>query len=251
MLRRVLLCVAVLLPGVLFAQKQYGVLSPDGRLCLQVTVAESLSYTHSYDGDCLVADSRIAVRTGTVEYGKNFRIRKAARRHIDEVFPTPVYKRSFERDLCNELRLVGRDGYDLVLRAYDDGAAWRFVPTGKKDVTVYSETVEFNLGQDRYAYIPYVKKTGDFDKQFFNTFENVYAHTPVSEWRKGQLAFLPVLVEMQAGKKICITESGLANYPGMYLLGDGSSTLRGVFAPYPKKMRQGSHDPSVTIGGHN
>ena len=251
MLRRILLTVAVLLPGVLFAQKQYGVVSPDGRLCLQVTVAESLSYTLSHDKACLIADSRIAVETGTVEYGKNFRVRKAVRRHIDEVFPTPVYKRSFERDLCNELRLIGRDGYDLVLRAYDDGAAWRFVPTGKKDVTIYSETVEFNFGQDRSAYIPYVKKTGDFDKQFFNTFENVYAHTPVSEWRKGQLAFLPVLVEMPAGKKICITESGLENYPGMYLLGDGSSTLRGVFAPYPKKMRQGSHDPSVTIGGHN
>ena len=216
-----------------------------------MTVGETLSYTLSHDGDCLIADSRIAVKTGTMEYGKNFRIRRTISRRINEVFPTPVYKRSSERDNCNELRLIGRDGYDLVLRAYDDGAAWRFVPTGRKDIVVYSETAEFNFGQDRLAYIPYVKKTGDFNIQFFNTFENVYAHTPLSGWRPGQLAFLPVLVEMQGGKKLCITESGLENYPGMYLLGDGSCTLRGVFAPYPKKMRQGSHDPSVTVGGHN
>ena len=111
--------------------------------------------------------------------------------------------------------------------------------------------MEFDLGADRCAYIPYVKKTGSFDIQFFNTFENVYAHTPVSEWRNGQLAFLPLLVEADGGVKFCITESDLEHYPGMYLLGDGGSSLRGVFAPYPRTLRQGSHDPSVTVGGHN
>ena len=68
MLRKLLMCIVVLLPGVLNAQKQYGVLSPDGKLHLLVTVGETLSYTLSHDGDCLIADSRIAVKTGTVEY---------------------------------------------------------------------------------------------------------------------------------------------------------------------------------------
>ena len=61
-----------------------------------------------------------------------------------------------------------------------------------------------------------------------------------SAWQKGHLAFLPVLAE-SAGRKILITESGLTNYPGMYLKGNGTS-LEGVFAPYPKTRVQGGHN---------
>ena len=251
MLKKTVTLIAILLPGLLFgARGQYGVSSPDGRVRVQVSVAGNIGYSVSYDSGCLVS-GHMAISTGAGEFGRDFRVRKSVTRHIDETFPTPVYKRAAEHNVCNELTLVGCKDYDLVVRAYDEGAAWRFVYKGRKDLTVFSEDVEFDLGADRCAYIPYVKKTGSFDIQFFNTFENVYAHTPVSEWRKGQLAFLPLLVEADGGVKFCITESDLEHYPGMYLLGDGGSSLRGVFAPYPRTLRQGSHDPSVTVGGHN
>ena len=251
MLRKTVTLMAILLPGLLFAARgQYAVSSPDGRVRVQVSTTGGLRCSVSLDSECLVTGS-MAMNTSAGEFGRNFRVRRSSVRHIDETFPTPVYKRASERNVCNELTLVGRDGYDLVVRAYDEGAAWRFVHKGKEDLTVFSEDAEFELGADRSAYIPYVKKTGSFDIQFFNTFENVYAHTPVSEWRKGQLAFLPVLVEAGGGRKFCITESDLEHYPGMYLLGDGGTCLRGVFAPYPMTLRQGSHDPSVTVGGHN
>ena len=242
----------MVLPGALIcAPKSYSVVSPDGQLCVELTVSSDLGCTVSHGGGLLLSVPQMTVKTDAGTFGAGFRVRKAISRHIDETFPTPVYKRSSERNVCNELTLVGRDGYDLVVRAYDEGAAWRFVHTGKEALVVYEENTRFELGGDRSAYIPYVKKTGDFNTQFFNTFENVYAHTPVSAWRTGQLAFLPVLVEAAGGKKFCITESDLEHYPGMYLLGDGSSCLKGVFAPYPKTLRQGSHDPSVTVGGHN
>lgn len=251
MLKRLVTLMVVLLPGLLFgARGQYGVSSPDGKVRVQVSISGQIGYTVFYDSECLVS-GRISMCTSAGEFGKDFRVRRSVTRHIDESFPTPVYKRAVEHNVCNELTLAGRDGYDLVVRACDEGAAWRFVYNGRKDITVISEDVEFELGADRSAYIPYVKKTGSFDIQFFNTFENVYAHTPVSEWRKGQLAFLPLLVEAGGGKKFCITESDLEHYPGMYLLGDGGTCLRGVFAPYPRTLRQGSHDPSVTVGGHN
>ena len=250
MLRKSVTLMAILLPGLLFAARgQYAVSSPDGRVRVQVSTTGGLRCSVSLDSECLVTGSMV-MNTSAGEFGRNFRVRRSSVRHIDETFPTPVYKRASERNVCNELTLVGRDGYDLVVRAYDEGAAWHFVHKGKEDLTVFSEDAEFELGADRSAYIPYVKKTGSFDIQFFNTFENVYAHTPVSEWRKGQLAFLPVLVEA-GGRKFCITESDLEHYPGMYLLGDGGTCLRGVFAPYPRTLRQGSHDPSVTVGGHN
>ena len=44
-------------------------------------------------------------------------------------------------------------------------------------------------------------------------------------------------------KKICITEAELLDYPGMYLCGDSiSTTLSGIYAPYPKTIRQEGHN---------
>lgn len=245
------LALVILLSGAVHAQKRYSVASPDSSTVLEVKVAERISYTLTHGGQVFIGESFISMDTDMGTIGEDFMVRKAVHRHVDGIIPTPVHKRAAEADSFNELVLTGRDGYDLVLRAYDEGAAFRFVFTGNRDVIVYSENTEFNLGSDRNAYIPYVRKTGNLNAQFFNTFENVYEHTPVSGWKPGQLAFLPVLFEMDEGMKMCIAESDLEHYPGMYLLGDGTCVLKAVFAPYPKSFRQGSHDPSVSAGGHN
>ena len=50
----------------------------------------------------------------------------------------------------------------------------------------------------------------------------------------------PMVVEAAKGKKVCILEADLLNYPGMYLNNnDGSNSLKGVFATYPKEMKKG------------
>ncbi|MBQ0151016.1 MAG: glycoside hydrolase family 97 catalytic domain-containing protein [Bacteroidales bacterium] len=252
MLSKTVCFLILMLSGInLSAQKHYSVSSPDGNVCLEVTVGKKVTYTLSHGGEVLVDESEIAIETDHGCMGDSFRVRKAVKKTVNETYETPFYKRSHENSFYNELMLVGRDGYDLVLRAYNEGAAFRYESRLGADLTVLSETMDLNLPSDFEAWIPYVKKVGDFNVQFFNTFENVYAHTPVSEWREGQLAFLPVMFQSQGGKKFCVTESDLEHYPGMYLLGDGSSRLKSVFAPYPKTLRQGSHDPSVTVGGHN
>ena len=72
---------------------------------------------------------------------------------------------------------------------------------------------------------------------FFSCFQNTYTHVSLSEWTDGQFAFLPLLVEADGGKKICITEADLLNYPGMYLANDpGKQGLKGVFAAYPERI---------------
>ena len=54
---------------------------------------------------------------------------------------------------------------------------------------------------------------------------------------------LPIVAEGEGGKKICITEADLVNYPGMYLSNtDGDSALEGVFAAVPDKVEQGGHN---------
>ena len=136
--------------------------------------------------------------------------------------------------------------FSLIFRAYDDGVAYRFVSNldKKKTYEVISEQAEFNFGEDRQAFIPYVNSGAKtVEGQFFNSFENTYTVQNLSQWRKDRLAFLPLVVAADEGVKILITEADLTNYPGMHVIGtEGSNSLKGTFAPYPKVIEQGGHN---------
>src|SRR5205085_6573395 len=64
---------------------------------------------------------------------------------------------------------------------------------------------------------------------------STYDELKLSQFRKDTLAFLPVLVSLDDGKKAVITEADLRDYPGMYLgiSTEGNTGLHGVFARYP------------------
>lgn len=109
---------------------------------------------------------------------------------------------------------------------------------------VENEQAEFNFPKDSKAYVAYVKDEGEsLESQFYNSFENTYQHIPITGWNPKRLAFSPLLVDEPNGKKVCVVESDLLDYPGMYLHnGNASNTLTGVFAPYPKEIEQGGHN---------
>jgi len=222
--------------------KDYTLSSPDGRLLVSVSAGEPLTYSLSYDGRALLDPSEIGLtlEDGTV-YGGKTKFRKAVRKSADQTIETALFKRSAVQDRYNELRLRAK-GFDLVFRAYDDGAAYRFEPAAP--VTVSAEKAEIALAADWPAYIPYVSQhTETLESQFFNSFESQYNHHPVSAWNKDRLAFLPITVEAADGIRLCIVESDLLDYPGMFLYnGNGDKTLEGVFAPVPDQTEQGGHN---------
>ena len=189
----------------------------------------------------LLSPSEIALRSldGTA-LGPGTRFRKARLQHVDRVEKAQCFKRSEVRNHYNELTLPSRD-FDLVVRVYNDGAAYRFVL--HRAFTLSGETAQFCFPEDARAWIPYAKPDAGFDDPMFNSFENIYVHTPLRAWEKGRLAFLPITVDGPQGMKLCITEADLFNYPGMFLRGaDGE--LEGVFARYPRDIEQGAHNNS-------
>ena len=221
--------------------KDYRVLSPDGSLCVKLSCSETLSWSIALDGRELLSPSEIALtlEDGRV-YGPGAKVRKAVERSVSQVVPAQHFKRASVRDAFRELTLRTRE-FDLVVRAYDDGAAYRFVT--KNGVTITHETASFRFPEDATAWVPYVKSDRKSKDPFFNSFENIYQRTALSQWEPGRMAFLPVTVSAGSCVKLCITETDLRNYPGMYLANaDGGNCLRGVFAPYPKEIVQGGHN---------
>ena len=227
-------------------QKQ--ITSPDGTLKVTVTVADDIRWSVEDDGKRIIAPSQIAMQIGQSEvWGEKPSLRKATVGKIDEVIPSPLYKKSEVDNRCTTLTLAFKGDYAIELRAYDNAAAYRFISTRKGDYTVKNEVSEWDFAGDNTVYGSYVKfnrkGTGNaIEKQYYNSFENAYFVEPLKKMNPERLMFLPLLVEVD-DKKVCITESDLMSYPGMYLYNsNGDTTLEGNFAPYPDKVTQGGHN---------
>jgi alpha-glucosidase len=175
------------------------------------------------------------------------RISGAKSKSVNSEIQTVNYKKNVVADQYNELEIRFKGNYRLVFRAYNEGVAYRFVTDMKNPFVVTSEQVQYNFPGSPKVYVPYVNNQNGakdtFTKQFYNSFENTYQHINLTDWETGRLAFLPLVVEGPSGKKICITEADLLNYPGLYLSNqNNANSLTGVIAPYPKEIKQGGHN---------
>ena len=154
------------------------------------------------------------------------------------IYP-PIYRKQSIKDHFNELTLEFKGGYSLVFRAYEDGVAYRFISDLKKPFMVESEQAVFNLPNNPkvFAATPKGRKIDGVENQYHSSFQNTYRHVELSKWDKSRLAFLPVLSESKNGKKVCITEADLLNYPGMFLkVSSDNKGFYGEFAAYPKDI---------------
>ncbi len=236
--------------GVIFSPfvnaQQYSLQSPDGKVKVKIEIKEKLTYSVLHENDVMLAPSPISLQVqGGESFGVNAKVKKATPSKMSQVIESPVYRRAKVNDQYNQLTLAFKGDYSVEFRAYDEGVAYRFVSNRKTDFNIVQEEVKFNLESDQNVYVPYVNKDAgaSFEQQFFNSFENTYTHVPVTKLDPKRLAFLPVLVEGKNGKKLCITEADLEEYPGLYLNNsDGAQGFTGVFAAYPKTFEKGGHN---------
>ena len=226
------------------ASKTYELKSPDGKLSVSVKAGEGISYTLSHGGDLLLDETSISMATTRGDlFGGVQPVRKVTRRYVSQVIPTVLYKKAEVKDEFNEITLKFKQ-FSVIFRAYDDGMAYRFVSHLKDAYQIEHEFAGFNFPQDWNMWAAYVcQHTETLDSQYYNSFENRYEYTPLSQWNKNRIAFLPLMVDGPKGKKIVITESDLMDYPGLYLYNSNAdASLESRFAPYPDEVKQGGHN---------
>lgn len=233
-------------PGFSNPGRNLEVRSPDGELALAVEFDSAISFLLIHEQDTLIHKSTIYLQLdGDRLLGENPSIRTMERITRDTVIRTNLYKKSVIVDHYNEVTVWLDGGYGLVFRVYNEGAAYRFFTELEDDYLVYHEEAQFNMEPDDKVIRSYVNKPigSDYEQQFFSAFENLYDTSRVADVDSQRLAFLPLLVERANGKKVCITEADLEDYPGMFLArsADGSG-LSGVFAPYPEAVEAGGYN---------
>ncbi len=228
------------------AQKTFKLVSPDKRLVTTIQTGDQLTYEVSHESTTILLPSPLSLTLSSGEkWGVKTGSPKSLHRTIDQTILSPFYRKDQIRDIYNELKLTFGNEWGVEFRAYNDGVAYRFVSLRKKPFTIESETVDYRFPNDPVATVPYVQvgKDGNYESQFHNSFENQYTTTQLSKLNKERLMFLPLVVEAQDGKKVCITEADLESYPGLYLTNaQGGNSLTGVQAKYPKQSVQGGHN---------
>jgi len=212
--------------------KTHEVYSPDKRIKVVIQVDTGISYSVFCDGREILGPSSISLTIeGAGILGREPHLSGVKSRSANEkIIPTVKEKRAVIADRFNEAVLTFKGNYGLVFRAYDDGVAYRFFTRLKGRVKVLSEEVSYKFGRDHSVYFPVAES-------FLSSFERNYSYLALSQVTAEKMAFLPVLVDIQDGPKVAITEADLDDYPGLYLSGsaDGSAALHGKFAAYPLK----------------
>lgn len=240
----VAICIwAVCLP--VWARKTYILQSPDRQLCTEVAVGKQITFALTIHGEEIVAPSIVSMTLGGGEVlGADADVSKVTRASVDRNIASPFYKKAEVKDTYNEMVLHFRGNFSLVFRLYDDGLAYRFVTRKRGEITVVSEQADYRFSSDHKAFAAYVNSTKPtFEEQFSNSFEQPYVHEPFTRLDAKRLLILPLLVELENGKKLCITEADLEDYPGMFLNNKTDVPgVKAVHAPYPKTKEQGGHN---------
>ena len=230
-----------------WSQKVLHLESPNKQIKLEVTVGNDLAVSISQNGTMILEPSAIGMNIRNVGViGDQPKLSKVSKRSVSGVkIASPIYKKSEVDDSFNELTAEFKGNYAVSFRCYNQGVAYQFSTNLKGDsIIVENEKASYKFPTQTKGYASYSNrgKNGDIESQFANTFENTYDYQPLTSLNEQRLIILPFLAELPSNKKVCITESDLCDYPGMFLLSNGTTSMQGMYAPAPKVTELGGHN---------
>jgi alpha-glucosidase len=232
------------------AAQKYELASPAGSIKVFIDT-DGPTFSVNFKNRPVLLPSRIGLMPQGSQPG--FKVQKASRRSNNSIIISPVpEKRKNIPDNYNELTVKFVSPYSLVVRAYDDGVAYRWLTHLRDTLIVEYEKADFVFEGNPTIYYPQVVPREGVDI-FHTSFEEPYQVKPLNSMNTDSLAFTPVLVVPANGPKVVITESDLEDYPGMFLSRAGSNTLSGRFAHYPIKdsITAGEFPAEVVTGRAN
>lgn len=224
--------------------RQYQLASPDQRVQVQLQVADQIFFSIWLKKQLIIKPSPIGMQLDNGYWlGKNASIIRAQRMTIRETLnPVVKVKSASVENHCNQLVIQFRGDYGLIVRAYNDGVAYRWFTNFDRDIKVFEELVTFEFGADHHLYFAN-------EESFYTHSERLYQHMLLSEVTADRMGYLPAVIDISSGPKVAILEADLEGYPGMYLSGspDSPTALVSKFPYFPLEFDQRSdRDVMVT-----
>lgn len=220
--------------------------SPDGSIQVNISTDHGIHFTLIRDNKLFLSEASIDMTlNGNQLIGDNTGKARVKKSKIEDVFlPVVPVISSVVKDECNELLLSFKNHYAVRFRAYDDGISYRFETSFREPVVVDSEELSIQCGLDYTAYFPE-------EESMQSHYERIYQVKPLSSIGVGSFCSLPLLLMIEEGSSMLITEADLYDYPAMFMekSGDGMSAKfpQVVLESVPKEGQGGDRD-EIIIG---
>jgi alpha-glucosidase len=227
---------------------EVAVTSPDGRIRAEIsldTAGEQTSVPHyrvSFRGRPVVLPSRLGVdlADGSTLGGGSI-IEGVTTRSFREIYNQFPGKRSRVLDHGSEAAITLRERaeprrrWELVLRVYDDGAAFRYrfpAQEGWTRLEIAGERTGFRIPGDPMAFATSLPS-------YTTPHEEHYQKRPVSQLRKDGLVGLPLLIELPGTGWAAFLEANVTDYAALYLTPTGvaGASLEARLAPRPQERK--------------
>lgn len=221
---------------ILFAAsgKVYSVSSPDGQIKACITVGDKIFLSAYWNDEQMISPSPLSLTFESFVWGVAPKVRSHKEVTVSESI-VPVYGNNrIIPDHYRELTLKFRGDYSLIVRAYNQGFAYRFQGNLKEELVVYDE--ELGL---KFSGTVGLREPQD------QGYETVWEYKKVSEMEPDKKLYLPLLFDItyESGKnvKLAVTESDVRNYPGLFLKRSvfGENSFQTIFEKYPLSTKYG------------
>ncbi len=234
-----LICVVYLVcPLLTFAQKSIRLASPDGNISFTFQLQNRKAiYNVAHKGKSIIDNSALSLSFDDGNFdGSTIQINKPIYREGIEDYQLPVGKASQVRDRFKEVRIplqqtqTPHHKIDLVVRAFNDGVAFRYEFPQQQNWSTYTlldENTTFKISGNPTAHTLFLPN-------YTTSHEGPYSSLPLSNIKEDTLMDTPTLFEFPDKKYLAITEAALLDYAGMYL-SKHEGVLKSTLSPLPNQ----------------
>ncbi len=226
MIKRTLLLLTTFLIAQQIYSQSFKINSPDNNIQLQVVVNDVISWSATLNESIIIKESEIGMNFSSgQDFGTNSRVKgHTIKEFTSIIYPAIPHKDAEISDECVQLTLTFKERYQLRFRAYNDGVAYQFVDENSSARNVMAEKMSLTFPVGTRSFFPK-------EDEMYSHNERFYLNKSLTEISSDELCSLPVLFTTD-NAKVLFTETALHHYPGMFLEGNGNTTLDAIFPKY-------------------
>lgn len=206
----------------IFAQQPISLQSPNGNIRFTLQLSEQgLFYSVAFKKNNLIEKSPLSIELADRGVFSKAVLKKASVfTEVNETYKLVVGKASSVKNHYRQVLISLRDAihkeyqFDLEVRAFNDGIAFRYLFPKQKEVSSFNLLEERT--QFRFTADPVVKAL--LLPNFTTSHEGLYTTTALSKIQNDTLMDMPALFEFPNKTFMAITEAALLDYAGMYLV---------------------------------
>lgn len=254
-MKKIILCLWILASWStsMLSRTTQAVVSPNGRLKMSVSIGNLLKLTLTCDGNKLMETPISMKLDDNTVWGQKSTLQKTTRNEINRIISTNLYTRSQVTDHCNEMDLKFTEGFDLVVRAYDNGCAYRFVSNKVGSYNVESENSPWTFPTGAKVTYRWAENNGGEQGDLYSPLNShgegwyIPDTTLIINDDNRPYALLPFMVKSPNLPTLVIAESDIEDYPSMFVQNGNGGSYAVAFPQKAKTTRVTSSWAKMTF----